>query len=228
MDSADYEQWQKLPHHIVTKFFYWAYPNRGGIFKNITRYCEYDDLIQEANIALVYAWNRYSSKHESGAKFITYASVSMIRRISKFIDENVTVITTKGWQKHVKSKKKGADSKVAAAKSLMCVFFSEMDLHSSRGNDDTCKLDPVEDKTSLTQAELFDIPEFRNHCVTQLKRGLTAKEYQILIEKFSGMSNENIGRRRRYTCEYARKVIGQIMIKATNILIPEIRDGEKE
>lgn len=85
MNNQDFAQWEPLVHHVVNKYFYWAYSSRA------TRTI-YRDLVDEGNAALVSAWKQFDPNHVTDgrtASFKTYAYKTILRRLVKYVENNL-------------------------------------------------------------------------------------------------------------------------------------------
>lgn len=224
MTNTEYEQWKRLPHHLVRKYFHWAFSQYS---RGISRAIDYRDLVQEANLALVDAWDHYNSSHPSGAGFSTYAYRVILCRLTAYVDANVTPVTIRGWKRSVKVKSQEGSVREKLAAAMGCALFSE--IHADTHDMARYREEPmqVEDKASLDAEIKVNDRDFRRHCMKVLKKKLTKEEYTLLLERYSGKSNPDIGATRNYTREYARRQLARAMLRATNILVPELRDDEK-
>lgn len=224
MTAAEFDQWKDLPHFIVIKYFSWAFPQRDRKLKNVSRYIDYDDLVSEANLALLASWEYWKADHKTKAKFITYASKVCIQRVAAFIDANRTPVSTKGWRYAAKTGNREAIE--AAARAMACTLFSETEIQNHDGEGIRNNRSDVPDRQDLSHIENFDNRDFHDHCIQRLKKELTRDEFSMLMERYRGKFNSQIGKKRGYTGERARQNINRVMLKATRILVPEIRDNE--
>ncbi len=223
MDGNDFARWERLTHHVIRSHFSWAYLSEDNDhYKKYRRFLDYDDLVQEGHIALMYAWNRYDPSREDAATFKTYAFKAIYRRVAKFIELNVTPITARNWKARsmaAAAKSPGDDSEESKqlAAAISCILFSEGS-QDDEGNDPWCSIEYTGDN---------DVPDdvvhkdWVNHCIGVLRRGLTNKEFSMILARAKGQTYGMISKRHNIKREIARRVVGEIMIKAAVLLIDQ-------
>lgn len=223
MTEDEFRQWENLPHHIVNTYFPWAFTRRpGGIdYRRFRRHLDYDDLVSEATLGLLDAWDQFDDDHPSKASFMTYAFRAIYRRVARFIDQNVSPVTTRGWQKALNSQNGDISHDIAVA--LACRLFSEQTPADVEGRREAGP--QIEDANLPNVPDNMEEREFHQHCMRRLRRHLTEKEIRVLLERFSGKTYTQIGAKRRYTRENARRVVQELMVKAATALFREVRDN---
>lgn len=82
MTNEDFEKWHRLPRHIISRHYQWATRRKGP--QNFPRRIEPDDLLQEANLALMDAWSHYDE--DRGNQFSTYAYAVIHKRLWKYVN----------------------------------------------------------------------------------------------------------------------------------------------
>lgn len=201
MTNDDFARWAPLIHHIIRVHFHWAVSPRGSSSFTSPRAICYEDLVSEGSIALLHSWRRYDPERRE-ASFKTYAYRAIVRRMRKFIDSNMSPLSTKNWRDHVR---RGTEPS-SVARAVATVLFSE----SADESD-------IQVPGSAPDTSTDDL-DFHTRAITLLKSNLTKREYAILIERARGRTFTQIARKRRMTRETARKIYLELVVKAAALL----------
>jgi RNA polymerase sigma factor (sigma-70 family) len=212
MTNEEFLQWEALPHYVVRKHFYWAYRSPGVSSKKWRRHLDYDDLVQEGNLALLGAWEKW--REDGGASFKTYAFTAIYRRVERFIDSNLTPVTTKYWQSAVTYDPTARERLMAA---ISCSLFSEGYREDYR-KDITFEIPG--DKSTFSTDDILHL-DWVNHCVDELREKMSPRNFRILLDKAGGKKFAEIGEDKGLTREYVRRIYREALIQAAVILIDE-------
>lgn len=209
MNDADFAQWEKLVHYVIHTHFDWAFKSKSRRYR---RQLDYDDLVQEGNLALIDAWERW---HDAGgASFKTYAYTAILRKIHRFVDSNLCPVTTKNWQSAARY-----DDTVRQhlATAVACRLFSETGEHGQQSS----FISQIEGDKSVTSPEDILHEDWVEHCMVRLGRALNKREIKILLERAAGRTFAQIGSKRGITRERARKVHSELLVKAAVALLDQ-------
>ena len=183
MDPQMFEQWRHLVEHIVGHNFEWAY--RAGAAsvdgRRVSRLLEREDLLQEGRLALLEAWRDYKTDHIKQAKFITYAYTCIYWTVFKFVCNNLSPVSMRGWQKDFHSSNAAHRGRFVAA--LACHLFSETD-----GEDAV-----VLQGESIVDYRENELSDFEDHCLEKLRANLLEWEVEALLLRFNGNTYSHIG-----------------------------------
>jgi RNA polymerase sigma factor (sigma-70 family) len=214
MEAAMFDQWRHLVDHIVGHNFEWAY--RAGASsvdeRPVSRLLEREDLLQEGRLALLEAWRDYRSDHEKRAKFITYAYYCVYWKVFRFVCNNLSPVSMRGWQKDFRSPDAARRWKFAAA--LACHLFSEVD-----GTDAV-----TPQGAAIIDYREKELSDFEDHCLEKLRAHLVDWEVEALLQRFSGKTYSQIGQYLECSRETARKVVKQMLEDAKEVLKAETSD----
>lgn len=171
---------------------------------------ELNDLINEGNIGLIKAAERFNPDNASGAKFSTYAAWWITENIQKAIRETSTGI-------------KFPANKYNEMKNAQWNFISFDKTFSDDKNDNNSLLVFLEDKDNKSPEQQLEEKMFEND-IKKIIKELKETE-QVIIKMrfgFSGeepMSLSEIGRRIGYTKERVRQIEFGALEKMRRILI---------
>lgn len=213
MNDAEFTKWQKLVHYVVRTHFSWAFRStKEGDYRRYRRHLDYNDLVQEGNVALLDAWSRW---HEGGgASFKTYAYTAILRKVHRFIDANACPVTTKNWQSAARYDDSVHEMLAAA---VACRLFSESNIKGQRIDD----APEIKDDRSAQSPDDILHADWVDHCMKRLGRVLKKKEIKILLERSAGKTFTQIGEKRGITRERARVVYGELLVRAAVVLMDQ-------
>jgi len=209
MTDDEFLKWEPLIHCVIKEQFYWAYPNSNGSLKRWRRYLDYDDLVSEGSIGLQRAWEGW--REDGGASFKTYAYTAIYRSIYKFVDANITPISTRNWQSATTYDDSVKDHLSTA---VSCLFFSEI---SSR------ELQFEGDKSTFSPKNILHL-DWVNYCIKKIREVMEPREFRILLDKAGGKTFTEIGDDIGITRERTREIHQEALIKAACILIDDEED----
>ena len=209
-----FEQWVPLVHHVATKRFPWAAGSSSSREDKIRlRGLDREDLIQEGCIALLYAIDHYDNDHVSRASFATYAYKCIYAAMLKYTWANATPLKT--WDK-VEIRTRGSDAaKESLAAELRCALFTDIAPDNPE----------FPDKKSGMHEAAKDEEEFVAACIAKLRENLSQRDFEMLLDRASGMIYNGIGAKYGFSGERARVVLKDLQYAAANILSQEIMDN---
>mgnify|MGYP000718919739 CR=1 FL=1 len=242
MAEEEFEKWKKLVYKVVNEKFSWA---TSGEHKIVSRPFDKEDLIQEGFIALMKAWENYDPNHKSGAKFISYAYFIIRGNIQRWINNNLTPITTTNLRENkvgitkarpgTKQWESAKDRRNKMDLALKCRLFSDgVHLKTSKIYSKSNYRDDefVTEKWEKATADMYDREEslensfirqdFAKDCYrileSHMSDGIRNRWLEVLMLRSDGYSFSEIGRKVGVSRERARQLNEKAMEEALKIL----------
>ena len=199
-----FEDWEPLVTRVVTKHFWWVWEDSASeANRRLQRSICRDDLVQEGNIALLNAIEKYDETHPSKASFKTYAYRAVYRRIKTYIQDNYSPINVC----------RPEFAQTTSNTQLVNQFKSAMnytefsDLRANRRDLDELPFAPTPPKNQMwVDAPDVEIDgrDFTEHCLKRLRSALTEKQMKILLLKHDGRTWKEVGHEFGRGREWAR------------------------
>lgn len=213
MTPEEFNQWSRLPHAVVRRCFWWAYHHD---HKGARQWyaIDYEDMVAEGNLALMDAWSLYDQERDRGkgkrgksrpATFKTYAYRSIFNRVSRFVDANMSQLTTREWRR-AKGGNPEEDARIAGS----CVSFADLLSCGAQNH--------FIDRTMPEPGEEITKNEWIETCMGELREKLGKRKTAILLRWARGDNLKSIGRTLRVTREWARILINEWLVQASAIL----------
>lgn len=206
MTADEFQQWSSLTHAVVRRCYWWAY--RSHKTKRYgargTALLDYEDLINEGNIALVDAWDLYDKDRRTNGRFAsfkTYAYRCIVRRVGHYVEKNMFT--------HVEARGKRVNR---------CMSFTDYLA------DDVGNWQGLIDVRASSSEEEFDQAEWQRRCIDDLRARLGKRKTNILLRWARGDNLTKIGRTLGITSEWARVLINEWMVRASAILAGREQD----
>lgn len=209
-----FEQWTPIVHHVATKRFPWAAGSSSSREDKIRlRGLDREDLVQEGYIALLYALDNYKKDHVAHASFKTYAYKCIYSAMLKYTWANATPLKT--WDK-IEIRTRGSDAaKENLAAALRCAFFTDIAPDNPE----------FPDKQSGMHEAAVDNDEYATACIAKLREAMKKLDFEMLLDRASGMIYKDIGEKYGFSKQRARTIIKNLQYVAANILSQEIMDN---
>ena len=200
LSLEDYEKYKHLVEHIIEKHFSWAFRTNGGeSAMTVVRRYDRDDLLQEGRLGFLEAWQGFDENHSKKSKFTTYAYYAIYWKVFRFVYDNLTPISLRGYKNDVA--KDTADARGRFCRALSCQLFSEMKGSTS---DYQCEI-------AARSSKDVDMTEEEQECWEKMQGAFKPWEIDILLQRSDGVTYESIGQYMECSREKARQTVHRLL-----------------
>lgn len=195
-----FEQWEGLVYHVVQNCFEWAWHQDRRI-RRYGRYVDYEDLVQEASLALLDSIDRWDETRD--IKFKTYAYAAIYRRLSTYIDANISPLKMiMEWRAATRKEGIPEDQRIAIQRAVFgCHNFSQITGGVGKNSPQFHILDAKQD--DALDNVLHE--DWLQHCMEQIRDRIGEEGLRLLLEYHGGRSFDDLAAEAGITREAIRK-----------------------